>query len=114
MNRAFQQATSAGSLPSSPDEGRDDGQGNEPLPFSWEALVPRLVHPIKVAVVEAIAYVGQPLAATELRRLLDGEFELSAISYHVVGLAKIGALVKVEEQQVRGATKKSYFFPTSH
>jgi hypothetical protein len=110
MDQAPSEITPKGRIPSEPDGRWARG---EPFPFSWEALVPHVVHPMKVAIVETLAHVGQPLSASDLRKLFDEEFELSLISYHVVQLAKLGALVKVRERQVRGALEKSYFFPSS-
>jgi hypothetical protein len=86
-------------------------EGSEPYPFEWDALVPRLVHPVRVAVIEAMVHIGQPLSATDLRKVFDEKFDLSMISYHVVQLAKVKALVKVRERQVRGSVEKFYFLP---
>lgn len=88
-------------------------EGNEPLPFDWSTLVPRLVHPMKVAIIEALAYVGQPLSATDFSKVFGEQFDVPFISYHVVELAKAEAIVKVQELEVRGAIKKSYFFPAA-
>jgi hypothetical protein len=110
MNRTSPKTTPKGRLPIEPGGRREEGEGNEPLPFAWETLVPRVVHPMKVAIVEAIAHVNQPLSASDLKKIFDEEFDLSLISYHVVQLAKLGAIVKVRERQVRGALEKSYFF----
>jgi hypothetical protein len=86
-------------------------EGSEPYPFDWGALVPRLVHPVRVAAIEAMVHIGRPLSATDLRKIFDEEFDLSLVSYHVVQLAKVGALVKVRQRQVRGSVEKFYFFP---
>ena len=86
-------------------------EGSQPLPFPWEALVPLLVHPVKVACIEAICWIGRPLSATELREVFRPKYELSLISYHVVTLAKLGLLRKVKQRRVRGAIEKYYFLP---
>lgn len=78
--------------------------------FDWGALTPRVVHPLKVAIVEAMLWIDRPLSASELRELL-GQSSTSGVSYHVKQLAKHGAIRKVREQQVRGVMKTSYFFP---
>lgn len=87
-------------------------EGNEPLPFDWSLLVPLLVHPVKVGIIESLRWIGEPLSASELKNLFAEEPNTSYISYHVVELAKAGAIVKVSERPVRGAVKKSYFFPS--
>jgi hypothetical protein len=81
------------------------------LSFDWEALVPRVLHPVKVSIVEALLWLGRPLSATDLTKLIgDQEFGLSHIAYHATKLGEIGALKVVRRRQVRGATEKFYFF----
>jgi DNA-binding transcriptional ArsR family regulator len=86
-------------------------EGGEPYPFDWGALVTCLVHPMRVAIVEALVHIGEPLSATDLRKVFGDDLDLSFISYHVVQLAKMGAIVKVRERPVRGSLEKFYFFP---
>lgn len=85
-------------------------EGDE-LPFDWAALVPRVMHPMRVTIVEALRWIGQPLSPSELSRIFDGEFSVSFVSYHVRELAKVGALGKARTRQVRGAQETFYFFP---
>ncbi len=86
------------------------GKGDEPLTFDWASLVPFVIHPTRVAIIEALCWIGAPLSAIDLKNLFaEEELSTSYISYHVAELAKMGAIVKVRERQVRGATKKSYF-----
>lgn len=85
-------------------------EGGEPS-FGWDALVPRMVHPLKVAIVEALLWVGQPLSSTDLTKLIDDEeFGLSHVSYHVVTLAKAGAIEQRWNRPVRGTIETFYFF----
>lgn len=79
--------------------------------FDWAGLVPRFVHPLKVAIIEAMVWVDEPLSATDLTNAFLGEFHLSLVSYHLTGLAKAGAVEQVGERQVRGALQRFYFFP---
>ncbi len=82
--------------------------------FSWETLVPHLVNPAKVAIVEALSYMGQALSASELTKMFDDrDLNLSRVSYHVSSLAKAGGLVKIRERKVRGAVEKYFFFSPS-
>lgn len=92
-----------------------NGAGRQPTAngnatFDWEALVPLVTHPIKVAVIEAMTYVGRPLSASMLREIFKWEWTLSRVSYHVTTLAKFGVLTKVGERPVRGAMERFYFF----
>ena len=77
--------------------------------FNWAWLVPRVIHPLRVAIIEAMAYMDQPLSATDLEKLFDVEgLQLSLISYHVNQLKKVEALEKVGERQVRGSVERFY------
>lgn len=76
--------------------------------FSWEALVPRLVHPVKVEIIEAMSWIGLPLSATDLDRVLRGQIGVSLLSYHLRKLAEVGALRKVRREPVRGAVQTFY------
>jgi hypothetical protein len=78
--------------------------------FDWNALVPHVIHPLKVAVIEALAWIEQPLSATDFRKLFDERFSTAAISYHLVKLAEADALELTRKRQVRGVTEKFYFF----
>jgi len=88
-------------------------EGNEPLPFDWSVLVPPVVHPMRVTIVEALRWIRQPLSAIELKRVFDGEgFSTSYVSYHLAVLAEAGIVEKAGERQAGGVTKRSYFFPS--
>lgn len=84
-------------------------EGGE-LAFEWDLLVP-FIHPLKIAAIEALRWVGEPLSASEIAKLIDAEkVTVSHVSYHLVKLAEAGALEVVRTRQVRGATEKFYFF----
>lgn len=78
------------------------------LPFNWEALVPLLVHPAKVEIIEAMAWIGEPLSATDLDRILSGALGVSLISYHLRKLAELKAIEKIRQEHVRGAVQTFY------
>lgn len=61
--------------------------GGETL--DWCVLVPRLVHPTKVLVIEAMLWLG-PISASELKEVFEGNPDTSAISYHLNSLADAG------------------------
>ncbi len=85
--------------------------GGEPLEFDWDGLVPVLVHPMKVAIVEAIRFLERPLSASEVRRMCEERLSVSYVSYHVQDLASVGALHCVRKRPVRGAEEKFYAIP---
>lgn len=81
--------------------------------FDWSLLVPRTIHDLKVAIIEAMEWIGEPLAASELVYIIDEgdneKFSLSHVSYHMTKLEKQGALKVVRKERVRGALKKYYW-----
>jgi hypothetical protein len=79
--------------------------------FDWNALVAQVIHPVKVAIIEALEWTEKPLSATELRRAFgDSRLNTSRISYHLTTLGQIGVLEVVSRRYVRGATENFYFF----
>jgi DNA-binding transcriptional ArsR family regulator len=79
--------------------------------FNWDVLVPRVVHPLKVTIVEAMWWIGEPLSASDLTKVIDDEkFGLSHVSYHLIRLAEADAIEVVRQRRVRGSTEKFYFF----
>jgi predicted MarR family transcription regulator len=88
-----------------------EGEEGEPN-YNWLPLVPLQLHPAKVALLEAMAWMDTPLSPSDLAKLLDHkDYYLAMIAYHVRKLAKAGVLEVTDERQVRGATEKFYFFP---
>jgi hypothetical protein len=82
------------------------------LDIAWGEIGVRLLHPLKVAILEAMVWIDRPLSAKELWHVFGGseEPQLSAVSYHLNALAeeKIGATTKVDEEPVRGSMKTYY------
>jgi hypothetical protein len=76
--------------------------------FKWDALIPISVHPMKVAIIEALQWIGVPLSPKDLDRLFDKEFGVSLVSYHMRTLADAGVVEKVGQQSVRGAVQSFY------
>jgi hypothetical protein len=57
--------------------------------FCWESLVAGTVHPVKVAIVEALLWLQTPLSATELSRLFGhGDYSLDSVLHHLKGLVR--------------------------
>jgi DNA-binding transcriptional ArsR family regulator len=79
--------------------------------FDWESLVPLLVHPVKVAIIEAMSWIDRPLSATDLDKILNGDIGVSLISYHLRKLAELGAIERVHQETVRGAVQSFYALP---
>ena len=76
--------------------------------FDWAALVPLLVHPVKVEIIEAMTWIGLPLSATDLDRVMRGQVGVSLLSYHLRKLAEVGAIERQRQEPVRGAIQTFY------
>ena len=77
----------------------------------WTSLVPRLVHPAKLAIIEALIEAGRPLSVENLIPLLpavDGNAEL--IRYHADAMVKAGAL-EVSVQDEGASEVPRFYFP---
>jgi len=104
-------APSTKPLPLSARAEDDKASGNERV--DWSLLVPRLVNPIKVLIIESMLWIERPLSATELEKLSGGQPILNSIWYHLESLADLGILEIVEKRKMRksqGSTKETFFF----
>jgi DNA-binding transcriptional ArsR family regulator len=82
------------------------------ISFDWGALVLHAVHPAKVAIMEAMLRLQEPLSATRLAKVLGGSgYSLGVVSHHLQGLARWGAVELVKVRQVGGVIEKIYFIP---
>lgn len=71
---------------------------DSPFP-GWEAFISHFVHPVKVAVVEALLWVGGPLSAAQLAKIFSGRgetFDEPNVRYHVRHLLEAGVLEVVQ------------------
>jgi Fe2+ or Zn2+ uptake regulation protein len=86
--------------------------GGEPYPFDWATLAPLLLHPLKVAIIEAMSQINRPISPAELHRhILAGEStSLSGTAYHVEKLVEIGVLEEVDSRPANGSTEHFFFF----
>jgi hypothetical protein len=88
--------------------GTDEAGG---LSFDWGALVPYVLHPLKVEIIEAIGWVGKPLSAIELTRMLGyDKGQVAVMSYHFKVLVEMGVFELTHTRQRRGARETFYFF----
>jgi hypothetical protein len=79
--------------------------------LDWAGLVPLTVHPVKVSIIEAMEWVGEPVSATELKDMFEepeGHY-LSLVSYHMGKLVELGVVQKTGHRPVRGARETFYF-----
>jgi hypothetical protein len=82
------------------------------LCFDWGSLVPYVIHPVKVAIIEALMWIDRPLSSSQMEHLFDrNSYYLGVVAHHAKGLKDWGALEVVRTRPVRGAKEKFYFFP---
>jgi hypothetical protein len=58
-------------------------------------FIPQFVHPAKVAMVEALLYIGEPLSASQFAKLFSGTgkgFREPNVRYHLRYLIEVGVL----------------------
>jgi hypothetical protein len=94
--------------------GADTSAGDEH--FIWRALVPRLVHPARLQIIEALLSNGAPMSVEELTSLVslaDGNTDL--VRYHAKAMTKAGVLEvsKANRAPAEGGPEPSLFFPLS-
>jgi hypothetical protein len=107
-------ASTAPSEQDVPANGTPAGPSDSPFP-GWERFVPQFVHPVKVAVVEALLYIGEPLSAPQFARLFIGEgesFRESNVRYHLSHLVKAGVLEVVPSDPFtdEGRPERRFYF----
>lgn len=73
------------------------------------AAIPHFLHPAKVAIIEALVWMDEPLSPAQLHAVLEHPtWDLSLISYHVKQFAEKGVLERVRHRQVRGVVQTFY------
>lgn len=80
--------------------------------------MPQLVHPLKVAIVEAFLCIREPLSAVQLGKVLgntsDG-FREPNVRYHLNHLSEVGVLEMTGSMPSHGgATREKFFYFTDH
>jgi hypothetical protein len=72
------------------------------------------VHPLKVAIVEALLWIGEPLSAVQFGRVFRGVgdgFRESNVRYHVRHLVEVGVLEAIPiDISCGGGTSREKFF----
>lgn len=79
--------------------------------FIFRSLVPRLVHPTKLAIIEALIGAGHGLSVDDLIPELPEDSE-DAIRYHANSMVKTGVL-EVASLQIRASSDAPcFYFPS--
>src|SRR5690242_18756507 len=90
--------------------GKENNGGSRGQELNWSALVSASIHPTKVAILEAIDWLGRPTSPVELDKMLGDDLRLSDVAYHMKSLLKLGAVEKINDRPVRGARETFYYF----
>lgn len=78
--------------------------------FCWQAVVPRIVHPTKVTIIELLWVERRPLSATRMaRRIGDPDLTVAQLHYHCETLLKAGVL-RLEGTVPRGASNEKFYW----
>lgn len=76
----------------------------------WSTALFSLIHPVRVAVVEAFLRIDRPMSALLLQQVL-GSFDLETVAYHLHRLAEAGVLVE-HPIEPRGPTERFFVLAT--
>lgn len=79
----------------------------------WPSLIECHIHPVKIAAVEALRWIGGPLSAKELWLMKVGEPKYGNVAYHVKALADLGLIEQTHARPARGTMEKFYALPST-
>jgi hypothetical protein len=74
----------------------------------WSALPKRVMHRIRVPMVEALWWIGEPLSATTTVDVLDGYITVSDAAYHLRVLKSLGVAEPVPNDTGSRRPKTSF------
>jgi hypothetical protein len=81
--------------------------------MDWGLLVPHLIHPTKVFIIEAMLWINRPLSATEFEKMAKSTIAISNFSYHLDHLARCEALeviTKLKARKVQGTKQETFYY----
>lgn len=63
--------------------------------FIWEELAPRLIHPLKVELIEALSWIDHPLTVSDFHAVLNPSASpIKLVRYHVRELCRVEVFVE--------------------
>jgi DNA-binding transcriptional ArsR family regulator len=76
----------------------------------WDAFASLEDHPMRVAIVETIRGVGEPLTADELKEMFDeSEASLSVVAYHLMTLVEAEVVFCVADLVGGASIERAYW-----
>jgi predicted transcriptional regulator len=79
---------------------------------AWSTALFSLIHPVKVAAVEAFLWTGEPMSALAVHESLARTWSFGTVAYHVRRLAETGVLVERFVEPRSGAYERFYALAT--
>ncbi|HEU4678687.1 MAG TPA: helix-turn-helix domain-containing protein [Terrimicrobiaceae bacterium] len=76
--------------------------------YAWDRRVALLVHPTKVAILEAFTWIGEPLSPKLIDEVLDRKLGVSLVAYHMRKLADSGLLDQTHQSLSNGPLQTFY------
>jgi hypothetical protein len=58
----------------------------------WAALPPKVLHPLRVPILEAFRWLGEPLSAVMIVDVLEGEVTMWDATVHLDALVRLGVV----------------------
>ncbi len=84
--------------------------------YDWAFVVERIMHPMKIKILETMWELGEGQSAARLNKRLKPkdtkDAGVSYCAYHLSGLLKAGVIEVVGERPVRGA-RETFYYPLS-
>jgi len=74
----------------------------------WARLSGRLLHPVQMQIIEALRLIDLPMSAVDVTKIVEDKPDLSSVAYHFRRLARLGAIIPTETEQIRGALRRPY------
>jgi hypothetical protein len=80
--------------------------------YIWTSLVPRLVHPTKLAIVETLVEAGEPLTVEGLISCLPAAYRNpETVKQHAMGMVEVGALEVTSGRRKEADANPLFYFP---
>ncbi|HET7054319.1 MAG TPA: helix-turn-helix domain-containing protein [Solirubrobacterales bacterium] len=74
----------------------------------WSALPEKVIHPVRVPVVEALRWIDEPLSAIEIVDVLDGFVSMWEAAHHLRALQALGVVKLVPADHDEGKRNDSF------
>ena len=84
--------------------------GQESCGSFWEKALVLLLHPTQLLIIEAISRIEEPISASVMVLISDGQIGLASYDYHFKRLLELGLLKPAGKAKRRGTYERFYVF----